>query len=124
MSEKSTTDDARSAGPSPLRLRVGVLLILLWVLPFWLLATPIAHALGGGSTSPTVAEVTTVIVVIQTILGLLGFVVAGTAVKTLIKGAKMRRAVVLIWSVLLHGEIRDQGNAGDGPDGVPPVAGA
>ena len=124
MSDRSTTEGATRAGPSPLRLRVGVLMILMWLLPFWLLATPIAHALNGGSGSPTPVEVTTAMVVIQTILGLVGFVVAGTAVKTLIKGVKLRRAVVLIWSVLLHGEVRDQDKPGAGPEELPPDAGA
>ena len=31
----SKTEDTKSAGPSPLRLRVGVFLILLWIVPFW-----------------------------------------------------------------------------------------
>jgi hypothetical protein len=29
----SRTEDTKSAGPSPLRLRVGVFLILLWIVP-------------------------------------------------------------------------------------------
>ena len=36
----STTEDTKSAGLSPLRLRVGVFLILLWIVPFWALAPP------------------------------------------------------------------------------------
>ena len=30
----SATEDAKSAGMSPLRLRLGALLIILWLLPF------------------------------------------------------------------------------------------
>jgi hypothetical protein len=78
----STTEDAKSAGPSPLRLRVGVSLILLWIVPFWALAPRIAHSLSGLSNPPSVAAVTTAIVVVQTIIGLLGFWVAGAAVKS------------------------------------------
>ena len=36
--------DTKSAGPSPLRLRVGVFLILLWIVPFWALAPLIADS--------------------------------------------------------------------------------
>jgi hypothetical protein len=43
----SMTDDTKSAAPSPLRLRVGVLLIFLWIVPFWALAPNIAHYLSG-----------------------------------------------------------------------------
>jgi hypothetical protein len=65
----STTEDTKSAGPSPLRLRVGVFLILLWIVPFWALAPYIAHSLSGLSNPPSVAAVTTTILVVQTIIG-------------------------------------------------------
>ena len=103
MRDESSTEDAKSAGLSPLRLRVGVFLILLWIVPFWLLAAPIAHSLSGLSNPPSVAEVTTAIVVVQTILGLLRFWVAGTEVKSIIKGSTMRHALAAIWSMLLQG---------------------
>jgi protein-S-isoprenylcysteine O-methyltransferase Ste14 len=116
----STTEDTKSAGPSPLRLRVGVFLILLWIVPFWALAPFIADSLSGLSNPPSVAAVTTTILVVQTILGLLGFWVAGTAVKSIIKGSTKRHALVAIWSILLHGEIRGQDSAGNDPNEARP----
>jgi hypothetical protein len=116
MRDGSSTEDAKSAGLSPLRLRVGVFLILLWIVPFWLLAEPIAHSLSGLSNPPSVVAVTTAIVVVQTILGLIGFWVAGTEVKSIIKGSTMRHALRAIWSILLHGEIRGQGDVGNDPN--------
>ena len=112
----SRTEDTKSAGPSPVRLRVGVLLILLWIVPFWALAPYIANSLSGGSKTPSVADVTTIIVAVQTVLGLLGFWVAGAAVKSIIKGSTKRHALGAIWSILLHGEIRGQGGAGNDPN--------
>ena len=112
----STTEDTKSAGPSPLRLRVGVFLILLWIVPFWALAPYIAHSLSGLSNPPSVAAVTTTIVVAQTILGLLGSWVAGTQVKSIIKGSTKRHALGAIWSIFLHGEIRGQGDVGNDPN--------
>jgi len=106
--ESSTADDSESAGPSPLRLRVGVLLVLLWVLPFWALAPSIAHSLRGLSNPPSVAAVTTTIVLVQTLLGLIGLWVAGTQVKSIIKGTTKRQAVRTLWSILRHGDIRDR----------------
>jgi hypothetical protein len=85
---------------------VGVFLILLWIVPFWALAPRIADSLSGLSNPPSVAAVTTAIVVVQTIIGLLGFWVAGAAVKSIIKGSTMRHALATVWSILLHGEIR------------------
>lgn len=117
----STTEDTKSAGPSRLRLRVGVFLILLWIVPFWALAPRIADSLSGLSNAPSVAAVTTTIVVLQTILGLLGFWVAGTAVKSIIKGSTTRHALGAIWSILIHGDLRGQGDVGNDPNkGQPP----
>jgi hypothetical protein len=93
-----------------------VLLILLWIVPFWALAPFIADSLSGLSNPPSVAAVTTAILVVQTILGLLGFWVAGTEVKSIIKGSTKRHALGAIWSILLHGEIRGQGDAGNDPN--------
>ena len=121
MGDGLSTEAAKSAGMSPLRLRVGVFLILLWIVPFWALAPLVADSLRGLSNPPSVAAVTTTIVVVQTILGLLGFWVAGTQVKSIIKGSAKLRAIGAIWSMLLHGEIRGQGDVGDDPnEGRPP----
>jgi hypothetical protein len=112
----SMTEDTKSAAPSPLRLRVGVLLIFLWIVPFWALAPRIAHSLSGLSNPPSVAAVTTTIVVVQTIIGLLGFWVAGMQVKSIIKGSTKRHALGAIWSILLHGDIRGQGDVANSPN--------
>jgi hypothetical protein len=112
----SATGDTKSAGPSPLRLRVGVFLILLWIVPFWALAPYIADSLSGLSNPPSVAAVTTTILVVQTIIGLLGSWVAGTEVKSIIKGSTKRQALGAIWSILLHGEVRGQGDVGNDPN--------
>jgi len=112
----SKTEDTKAAGPSPLRLRVGVFLILLWIVPFWLLAEPIANSLSGLSNPPSVAAVTTAIVAVQTIIGLLGFWVAGAAVKSIIKGSTMRHALRAIWSMLIHGDLRGQSAVGKNPN--------
>jgi len=116
----STTEDTASAGISPLRLRVGVVLILSWMLPFWALAPRIAHSLSGLTNPPSVAATTTTIVVVQTILGLIGLWVAGTQVKSIIKGSTKRDALRSMWSILLHGEIRGQGDVGTDPNEASP----
>jgi len=110
------TEDTKSAGPSRLRLRVGVFLILLWLVPFWALAPLIADSLSGLSNPPSVAAVTTTIVVVQTIIGLLGLWVAGTEVKSIIKGSTTRHALGAVWSILIHGDLRGQGDAGNDPN--------
>jgi hypothetical protein len=113
----STVEGAKSVGPSPLRLRVGVS------------DPPVVGAvLGAGADHrafpqwaeqpSSVAAVTTTIVAVQTTLGLLGFWVAGTEVKSIIKGSTIRHALRAIWSMLLHGDIRGHGI--DPNEGRPP----
>jgi hypothetical protein len=121
----STTDKPKSAGVSQLRLRAGVLLILLWLLPFWALAPYIAHSLSGLSNPPSVAAVTTAIVVVQTILGLLGFWVAGTEVKSVIKGSTMKHALGTTWSIFIRGDIPGHDKiSADLDNGEPPREGS
>ena len=103
--ETSTTQEAGSVGPSPLRLRVGVALIILWLIPFWALAPEIAHSLSGLSNPPSVAAVTTAIAVVQTVIGLFGFWVAGTEVKSIVKGSSLKHALSSLWSMFIHGHV-------------------
>jgi hypothetical protein len=116
----STTKDPESADVSPLRLRVGVSLILLWLIPFWTLGPRIAHSLAGLSNPPSAAAVTTAIVAAQTIIGLLGFWVAGTEVKSIIKRSTLKHALAAIWSILVHGDVRGHDNVGTDPTEVRP----
>jgi hypothetical protein len=101
-------EEDESASGSALRLRLGVTLILLWWIPFWALAPHIADSLSSLSNPPSVAEVTTFIVVVQTIVGILGFLVAGKVVKSIIKGAPKKQAFGDIWYILIHGRIRGE----------------
>ena len=102
-------DGSGARAPSALRLRVGVLFVLLWILPFWALAPLVTHLLSGAGNPPSVADVTTLIVVVQTLIGLLGFVVAGPAVKAVVKGSPLRKALPAVWGILRHGEVRSRG---------------
>jgi hypothetical protein len=70
--------------------------------------------LRGLSDPPSVAGVTTTIVVVQTIAGLFGLWIAGTEVKSIIKGSTMKHALGAVWSILLRGHI--QGSSEDGID--------
>lgn len=105
MRRETPPMDTSHGGPSPLRLRLGVLLILVWWLPFWALSPRIAESLSGLSQPPSVAAITTVIVVVQTLIGLVGFWVAGAEVKRILKGSTKKHAIAAVWSILAHGEI-------------------
>jgi hypothetical protein len=67
------------------------------------------------SNPPSVAEVTTFIVIVQTVVGILGFLVAGKVVKSIIKGAPKKQAFGNIWYILIHGNVRGGLTAGADP---------
>ena len=94
--------------------------MLMWLIPFWALAPYIAQSLSGLSNPPSVAAVTTAIVAVQTIIGLLGSWVAGTEVKSIIKGSTKKHALAAIWSILIHGEVRGNDNVGTDPNEARP----
>jgi len=101
---------------SPLRLggRVSHPLV---IVPFWALAPYIAHSLSGGSNTPSAADVTTIIVAVQTVRHRAARVRGRrTAVKSIIKGSTMRHALVATWSMLIHGDIRSQSDVGNDPN--------
>jgi hypothetical protein len=86
---------------SPIRLRVGVLLIFLWWIPFWAAAPAIARWFGIDDTG----KVTFAIMAVQTVIGGIGVVVAGKQVSTVIKSMPFRQVPGTIWKLLLHGKI-------------------
>jgi len=61
--------------------------------------------LSGLSNPPSVAAVTTAIAVLQTVIGLFGFWVAGTEVKSMVKGSSMKHALSALWSMFVHGDV-------------------
>lgn len=101
------TQESNGEPTRPVRLRVAVALVLLWWVPFWLLGPRIAGWLSGIDNPPSGATVTTAIVVVQTIVGLVGFWLGGTEVKAIVRRSTKKRAFKVTWSVLLHGEIPD-----------------
>ena len=94
--------------------------MLMWLIPFWALAPYIAQSLSGTSNPPSVAAVTTAIVAVQTIIGLLGSWVAGTEAKSIIKGSTKKHALAAIWSILIHGEVRGHDTVGTDPNEARP----
>jgi uncharacterized protein YneF (UPF0154 family) len=88
---------------SPLKLRIGVLLIIIWWAPIWLLAPFISDIF---NNSPSTAVVTTVIVIVQTLIGLLGFYIAGKEMVGLIKHNPKKQAFKMMWYTLIHGQVK------------------
>ena len=83
-----------------LRLRVGVVLIAIFWIPIWLLAPVVAHLLDQPVTSVTI-----VIALIQTVLGVVGVLLAGRPTLTLVRHTGWRAVPKTIWRVLWTGKL-------------------
>jgi hypothetical protein len=94
MNEENTT------AVSALRLRVGVICLVLWWIPFWALAPGIADALNIKASYVTFA-----IMGVQTAFGFLGIWVAGKEVSNIIKKTPKKQVPKKVWHVLVHGSL-------------------
>jgi hypothetical protein len=85
---------------SVFRLRVGVVLIGIFWIPIWLLAPLVARLV-----NQPVGSVTLTIAIVQTIIGLLGALIAGRQALMIVRHTKMRAAPATIWHVLWTGKL-------------------
>lgn len=88
---------------SVFRLRLGIILFLLFWLPAYLLAPVIAVAFGDQSE---VVQLTIFIMIIQTVIGLAGFFVAGKEVVQLLKGTPRKKILKTVWHVFWSGSTK------------------
>jgi hypothetical protein len=89
-----------SAPISPTRLRVGVVLFLLWWIPVWLAAPVIAEAAG-----LDVGHVAVGMAVVQTVVGGIGALVAGRQITRILRGVPRKQMLATVWRVLRHGSL-------------------
>ncbi len=89
---------------SPLRLRVGIALIFVWWIPFWLLQ-PIFTTLLGITSAEAKHQLFVGIVVVQTIVGLVGLLIAGKQVFLIMKQTKRKEMPRTVWRTLRHGTL-------------------
>ena len=85
---------------SVLRLRIGVAMIGIWWIPIWLLA-PIAADL----VNQPVGSVTITIAIVQTVIGLIGALLAGRQAARIVRHTGYRAVPGRIWHVLWSGEL-------------------
>ena len=87
---------------SVFRLRLGVLLIGIWWIPIWLLAPVVAHL-----TGQPVGSVTITIAIVQTIIGLIGALLAGRQAAKIVRHTGFRAVPGKIWHVLWTGTLTE-----------------
>lgn len=87
---------------SVFRLRLGVLLIGIWWIPIWLLAPIVAHL-----ADQPVGSVTIAIAIVQTIIGLIGALLAGRQAAKIVRHTGFRAVPGKIWRVLWTGKMSE-----------------
>jgi hypothetical protein len=84
------------------RLRLGVLLIGIWWIPIWLLAPVVAHL-----AHQPVGSVTLTIAIVQTVIGLVGVLLAGRQAAKIVRHTGIRAVPAKIWRVLWTGRLAE-----------------
>jgi hypothetical protein len=85
---------------SVFRLRLGFVLIGIWWIPIWLIAPLVARLVDRPIGSTTVA-----IAIAQTIIGLIGALLAGRQAAKIVRHTKFRAVPGKIWRVLWTGRL-------------------
>jgi hypothetical protein len=85
---------------SVFRLRLGLLLIGIWWIPIWLLAPLVSHLV-----DQPVGTITIVIAIVQTIIGLIGALLAGRQAAKIVRHTGFRAVPRKIWRVLWTGKL-------------------
>jgi hypothetical protein len=85
---------------SVFRLRLGLVLIGIWWIPIWLLAPLVSHVF-----DKPVGSITIAIAIVQTIIGLIGALVAGRQAAKIVRHTGFRAVPRKIWRVLWTGRL-------------------
>jgi hypothetical protein len=85
---------------SVFRLRLGLFLVAIWWIPIWLLAPLVAHFADRPAGSITIA-----IAIVQTIIGLIGALIAGRQAAKIVRHTGFRAVPGKIWHVLWTGRL-------------------
>ena len=85
---------------SVFRLRLGLVLIGIWWIPIWLLAPLVSHLV-----DLPVGSVTIAIAIVQTVIGLIGALIAGRQAAKIVRHAGFRAVPGRIWRVVWTGRL-------------------
>jgi hypothetical protein len=102
--KESKEKQETSIAISSIRLRVGVILLFLWWLPFWLLQ-PFFVILFSIQSPEAQYKMFIGILITQTIVGFAGLFVVGKQVAVIMRHKSYRQIFPTVWHALIHGEI-------------------
>lgn len=88
---------------SVLKLRLGVLMFIIWWIPIYL-AFPAINSELNATTKKQQAIIALVIITIQTIIGILGLMLVGKSLAYTLKKVKSKKIPIVIWRMLWSGK--------------------
>jgi hypothetical protein len=91
-------------------LRLGFVLIGIWWIPIWLLAPVVAHL-----ADQPVGSVTITIAIVQTVIGVIGVLIAGRQAAKIVRHTGFRAVPRKIWRVLWTGKLAESEPPEPGP---------
>ena len=100
MAQSTQKDIGNKTG---FRLRLGVVLMLLWFLPFWLLSPYIASLIDPADEESLTFTVTVVIMTVQTVIGLFGAYLAGKETAGIIRNTPRKQMFKTVWRIFRYG---------------------
>ena len=100
MVENKTEDVVHVSVP---RLRIGVILFVIWWLPLYLLV-PTISALASGSGYST-RNIFIAVIVAQSVIGLLGLALVGKQAAVVLKKVKPKQMPKVMWHVFWSGQV-------------------
>jgi hypothetical protein len=89
---------------SATRLRIGFVLIVLFWLPFWLIA-PLIYTLANVTSATDKSKILVLIIVAQSIMGVLGVIIVGKPIANIVRHTSKRKTPKVIWHTLTSGKI-------------------
>lgn len=103
--DKSIAKSSTKPQVSPVRLRLGVFFLLLWWFPFFLIIPAVVEKLAPTSSLNNDNHLTILIMIIQTVIGFIGIIIAGKQVGTIFKHTSFRKVPKVFWHSLWSGEL-------------------
>ncbi len=95
---------AQSVTVSSKRLRIGIVLLLVWWIPFWLLQ-PFFAVIFSINSPQGQSRLLIGILIVQTIVGLIGLALVGKQVAAIMKHKSYRQIFPTVWHAVIHGTI-------------------
>ena len=98
----------QAAQVSVFRLRLGVVMIGIFWIPIWLLAPLVARLV-----DQPVGSITIAIALVQTVIGLIGVLLAGRQTLTIVRHTGWRAVPAKIWHVVWTGKLNEPEPSGE-----------